>query len=112
MEITIVGVPGIVEGWRAAGDADLEAVTFDGNDDSGIGRLTERDLVLGWIGTVCDVKATLAVAPETLVITPAPREGCDSMGVGRGMVLTFADPVDPAAITVHLEDGILLPEES
>lgn len=112
MEVTIVGEPGIVVAWRAAGDRDLEAIAWNGDADIALGRLSARDLVLGWIGTVCDVKATLTVAPGRLVVTPVPREGCDAMAVGRGMVLTFADPVDPAGITVDLGDRVLLPEES
>jgi len=63
-----------------------------------------------WIGTVCDVKATLTVTPARLVVTPVPRQGCDAMAVGRGMVLTFPAPTDPKAITVALGPMILLPE--
>lgn len=110
MEVTIVGQPGIVVAWRAATDRDLQAITWDGDADIALGRLSDRNLVLGWIGTVCDVKATLTVTPGRLVVTPAPRQGCDAMALGRGMVLTFAAPTDPTAITVELGERILLPE--
>ncbi len=47
---------------------------------------------------------------KSVRFTPVPRQGCDAMAVGRGMVLTFAEPTDPTAITVELGDTILLPE--
>lgn len=111
MDLAIVGESGVLVAWRAATDRELEAATWDGDDDITLDRLTKRNLVLGWIGTVCDVKATLTVAQERLVVSPVPREGCDAMAVGRGVVLTFAMPVDPASIAVVLEETVLLPEK-
>jgi hypothetical protein len=110
MELAIVGVPGVLSGWRAATEADLGAVAW-GEPDITLGGLTERELVLAWGGTVCDVAATLAVAPRRLVVSPAPREGCDAMWLGRGVVLTFAEPVDPASIAVMLDPVPLRPED-
>lgn len=112
MEVTIVGQPGIVVAWRAATDRDLNAIAWDGDADIALGRLSDRDLVLAWIGTVCDVEATLTIAPGRLAITPVPRQGCDAMALGRGMAPTFAEPADPKAITVELGDTVLLPEGS
>lgn len=112
MEVTIVGEPGIVVAWRAASDRDLDAIAWGADTDIALGRLSERDLVLGWIGTVCDVKATLAIGPGRLFVTPMPRQGCDAMAVGRGMVLTFAKPAKPEEISVELAERVLLPEAS
>lgn len=111
MEVTIVGEPGIVVAWRAATERDLREIAW-ADADIALGRLSDRDLVLAWTGTVCDVTATLTVAPGRLVVTPVPRQGCDASAVGRGIVLTFAEPTDPNAITVELGDTILLPEGS
>lgn len=111
MELAIVGEPGVVVAWRAATEQELTAGIWR-DDDVALNRLTDRELVLGWIGTVCDVKATLAVARDRLVVSPVPREGCDAMAVGRGVVLTFATPVEPASVVVVLEPTELLPEES
>ena len=111
MELAIVGEPGVLVAWRAATDRELAAATW-GDDDITLARLTNRELVLGWIGTVCDVKATLTVTQERLVVSPVPREGCDLVAVGRGVVLTFAKPVDPASVAVVLEHTVLLPEGS
>ena len=107
-KLAIVGEPGVLAAWRAATDR-LAAVTW-GDSDITLARLTDRELVLGWIGTVCDVKATLTVAQERLVVSPVPREGCDLVAVGRGVVLTFAKPADPALVAVVLEHTVLLPE--
>ena len=112
MEVMIVGEPGIVVAWRAATERDLEAIASANDLDIALGRLSDRDLVLGWTGTVCDLKATLTVVPGRLVVTPAPRQGCDLVGVGRGIVLKFAEPTDPEAITVELGGRVLLPEGS
>ncbi len=111
MELAIVGESGVLAAWRAATDRELAAVTW-GDNDITLARLTDRELVLGWIGTVCDVKATLTVTQERLVVSPVPREGCDLLAVGRGVVLTFAKPVDPASVAVVLEHTVLLPEGS
>jgi len=109
MEVSIVGEPNVLAAWRAATDRELSAATW-GDADIALAGLGDRKLVLGWIGTVCDVKATLAVSQVRLVVSPVPREGCDLVGVPRGVVLTFAKPVDPATIAVVLEPRVLLPE--
>ena len=111
MEVTIVGQPGIVIAWQAATERELKTVAW-ADADIGLGRLSDRDLVLAWTGTVCDVTATLTIVPGRLVVTPVPRQGCDLVGVGRGLVLTFAEPTDPNTITVELGDTVLLPEGS
>ena len=111
MEVALVGEPGVLEGWRAATERELTAGTWR-DDDVALNRLTGRELVLGWTGTVCDVEATVAVSRDRLVISPVPREGCDAVAVGRGVVLTFARPVVPASVVVVLEPTELLPEES
>jgi hypothetical protein len=52
----------------------------------------------------------LTVAADSLIVRPVPRHGCDLVPVGRGMVMTFADAVDPGAIQVTLMERVLLPE--
>ena len=109
MEVGIVGEPGLLAAWRAATDSELRGLSW-GEEDIKLAALTDSKLALGWIGTVCDVKATLAVSRARLVVSPAPREGCDLVGVPRGVVLTLAEPVDPARIAVVLGPRVLLPE--
>jgi hypothetical protein len=112
MEVAIVGQPGIVVAWRGATDGELDAIRWDESADVGLGQLSDREVVLGWIGTICDLEATLIVGPGSLVVSPQPRPACDAMAVGRGMVLTFAASVDPADIEVRLLDTVLLPASS
>ena len=112
MEVAIVGQRGLVEAWRGATEVELGAVAWDENAGIGLAPVSDRELVLGWIGTVCDVEATLIVAPGSLVVSPAPREGCDAMAVGRGIVLTYETRVDPADVEVRLTETVLLPESS
>ena len=81
---------------------------WDNDNDIDVGVLGKRRLVLGWIGTVCDVRATLAVELDHLTVTPKPRHGCDAMAVARGVVLTYAEPVDPGALEVTQAEQILL----
>ena len=112
MAVTIVGEPGIVVAWRAATERELEAIAWPSDADIVLRPMSGRELILGWIGTVCDVKATLTVAPRRLVVTPAPRQGCDAVGVGRGVVLTYAELPDLNTPTVELGERVLLPESS
>jgi hypothetical protein len=83
MQVAIVGEPGIVTAWRAATDGDLKTIQWDSDADIALGRLSDRELVLGWSRTVCDLEATLTILPSRLVVTPAPRQGRDAMALAE-----------------------------
>jgi hypothetical protein len=55
---------------------------------------------------------TVSIAQEVarIVIEHAPREGCDTMAIGRDLVLRFAHDVDPAAVELQVIQPTLLPE--
>ena len=110
MQVEIIGRPGIVVAWRAATDRERARIAWRSDYTIGLARLDERNLVLGWIGTVCDLEATLTIETGSLVVTPAPRKGCDALGAGRGLVLTYAVSADPRGIDVTLGERVLLPE--
>lgn len=112
MELVVAGQPGIVTAWRPATEGELRRVAWDERGDIGLGVLSDRDLVLGWTGTICDVEATLLIADVFLSVAPEPRPACDAMAVGRGVVLTFREPVNPTKLTVELLPTELLPEGS
>jgi hypothetical protein len=112
MVLTIVGEPGLVTAWRAATEREVERMPWGEDADFGLVRLADRTLLLAWIGTVCDLEATLSVARDRLEVSPAPREACDLVGVPRGVVLTYAEPVDPTSVSVVLDARVLLPEGS
>lgn len=109
MTVAIVGQPGLLSAWRAATARDLTALPGAWDHDIDVGVLGKRRLVLGWIGTVCDVRAILAVELDHLTVMPRPRHGCDAMAIARGVVLTYVEPIDPGAFEVTLTEQILIP---
>jgi hypothetical protein len=109
MDVELLGQPGIVVDWRPATDRELSALDW-GNDQSiVIAPLADDEVVLAWIGTVCDVKPSLLIQEATLYVAPVPRKGCDLVGVPRGLALTYAKGVDPNVVDVRLGDRVLLP---
>ncbi len=110
MTVDIVGTPGVVTSWRAATDAELRAIDVSTDDSIATAGLGDRTVVVGWIGTVCDVQATLTVEIGSLDVAPAPRTGCDLVPVPRGVVLTYAARVDATSIALNLRQPDLLPE--
>ena len=108
MELTIVGDPSVLTGWRAATEGEVAQVDF-GDRDIGVEHLSDHELVLAWIGTICDVDGTLEVGATRLVVSHPPRQGCDAMAIGRGVVLTYAEDI-PLAISIEQLPTVLLPE--
>jgi hypothetical protein len=109
MDVDLLGQPGIVVDWRPATDRELRAVDWGNDARIAVAPLGDDEVVLAWIGTVCDVKASLRIEEGALFVVPAPRKGCDLVGVGRGLVLTYAKGVDHDVVDVRLGDRVLLP---
>lgn len=67
-------------------------------------------VVLVWTGLICDTTARLRIdkALATIEVEGGPVEPCDAMGVGRGVVLRFDGPIDPAAIATSLVPGAVV----
>lgn len=65
---------------------------------------TRAEVAVVWIGTICDQAAEVVVEPDVDAITVhAPASPpCDAMAVGRGVVLTFDQPVDVSVIRLSL----------
>jgi hypothetical protein len=66
------------------------------------------DLLVAWMGG-CDRSARLIVLPDQVFVGPAPRQGCDSLGVGYGVVLSTAVALDPSNILARLAPTVLIP---
>jgi hypothetical protein len=66
-----------------------------------------RTFLVRWWGTPCDASADLVIgrAVQSLAITLGPIPGCAAAAVGRGLVLTFDQDVDPSAIRVSFDPG-------
>jgi hypothetical protein len=55
------------------------------------------------------VSATLSIDATQLVLMDDPHRACDAVGIGKGLVLSFASSVDAAALHVSLVRGAILP---
>jgi hypothetical protein len=79
-------------GGRAIADA----------SDTGAVALDADQLLISWVGTVCERGYSLVVSAEGAVITPRPRPGCD---LGRQLfaVVVRLPGVDPGAFAIDLE---------
>ncbi len=56
---------------------------------------------LGWTGGVCDHHVTVTVdSLDSILIDGGMQPGCDAVGIGRELVLTFREPVDASIIDV------------
>ena len=55
-----------------------------------------RSITVGWIGSGCDERARLDLAPDGLALSLhfPQRAGCDAIGIGFGVELLFAAPID------------------
>jgi hypothetical protein len=93
MTVTLLGDPAEVTAIRAATERELAKAPGYSTNDLAAGALDEQSLVVAWLGTVCDVAASLTVEPASILLVEDPRPGCDAMGVGTGVVVGFAEPV-------------------
>jgi len=57
---------------------------------------------IAWTGGICDSQISVTVAADLKTITfdMGPQPPCDSMGIGRELVLDFSGPVDVPAIVL------------
>jgi hypothetical protein len=57
---------------------------------------------LAWTGSVCDSQITVTVAADlkTIAFDMGPQPLCDSLGVGRQVVLDFSGSIDVGTIEV------------
>ncbi len=67
---------------------------------------------LQWMGSVCDSSMTVTIGESVgrIDIFGGERPGCDAMGIGRELVLTFSKDIDAAATQVTY-DVTILPED-
>lgn len=84
------------------GAVDPSTVSFDGR----FGAYAEPGMPgrvhLEWIGGICDSHITVTVAADLSTITfdMGPQPDCDSIGVGRELVLDFDGSVDVPSIKI------------
>ena len=94
MTVTLLGDRAEVTSIRAATERELSKAPAFGPNDLAALALDQHNLLVVWVGGACDVSATLTVEPALILLAEDPRPGCDAMGVGKGVVIGFTDPVD------------------
>jgi hypothetical protein len=109
MKVVMVGHPGVVRAWRATTETEFEAHAQLAERDIALTAVDRQHSVLAWVGGACDVSATLSIRPTQLVLTEDPHRACDAVGIGKGLVLSFASSGDAAALHVSLVRGAILP---
>jgi hypothetical protein len=108
--VAIVDATGLLESVsEGVPDPGIGGEAFEGlfRDPSGAHRYRLR-----WTTTICDRMMTVSIAREVarIVIESASREGCDTMAIGRDLVLQFTEDVDPADVELQIVEPRLLPE--
>jgi hypothetical protein len=100
VQVAIVDESGRLASVAETGAVDPRTLSFDGR----LGAYAEPGdpgrVHLAWVGGMCDSQITVTVAVDVRSITfdMGPQPDCDSIGVGRQLVLDFTGSVDAAAI--------------
>ncbi|MBA2374489.1 MAG: hypothetical protein H0V74_09875, partial [Chloroflexi bacterium] len=73
-----------------------------GCHDACLVRAMDGSYRLLWTGGVCDARLTVTIEAgvSRIVVDHGVRPGCDSMGIGRELVLDFSVPVDATTVEV------------
>ncbi len=76
--------------------------------DSAVVRLAPGELLLTWVGTVCERGYSIRISvPGVAVITPSPRPGCDLGRVIFAAVLSLPRTIDVASFSIELVRPLL-----
>jgi len=107
--VAVVDESGLLE-WVQEGvpDSAIGGGATDGffRDPSGAHRYRLR-----WTTTICDLQMTVSIGHDVarIIVEHAPRNGCDTMAVGRELVLQFTEDVHPADVELKVIEATLLP---
>jgi hypothetical protein len=97
---------GLLTGARSATASEQRLVELQmGERDVGAAPGTNDDVVLVWIGTICDIGASIILDRSSVQIIEGPRPACDAMAVGRGVILTFSVPTAASALLLEYFPG-------
>ena len=98
---------GLVVAGRPATNAEMNRSDL-GERDIGVRNVADDRLLVIWSATICERSARLIVVPDERFLAPDPRQGCDAMAVGWGLVLTTREPVDASRMTARQGRTVLL----
>jgi hypothetical protein len=93
---------GLLTGARSAtsGEQRLVEAQIDDRQIGAAQGASDHEVVLVWIGTICDTGASILIDGSNVQVIEGPRPACDAMAVGRGVTLEFSAPT--AASTLLL----------
>src|SRR5215207_8885412 len=102
VQVAVLDQSGRLTGATEKGAVDPTTFSFDGRFGAYAEPGTPGRIHLVWIGGICDSRITVTVAAAVRSITfdMGPPVDCDSVGVGRELVLDFDGSVDVPAIAL------------
>ncbi len=97
----------LLTGSRSATVSEQQLVEPEilGLDAGGAQGNSDREVILLWIGTICDRDASVIVDGSLVTIIEGPRPACDAMAVGRGVTLEYAEPTKASSLRVEYFAG-------
>ena len=100
-QVAVVDESGRLSGATEKGAIDPATVPFEGRFGAYAEPGKPGRVHLEWIGGICDKQITVTVAADLKAITfdMGPIVDCDTIGIGRELVLDFSGSVDVGAIT-------------
>jgi hypothetical protein len=102
VRVSVVDQSGRLTAASETGTVDPSTFSFDGR----FGAYAEPGLPgrvhIVWVGGMCDSEITVTIAPDLHAITydMGPQPDCDSLGVGRQLVLDFDGSIEVPAIAI------------
>ncbi|MFL5713452.1 MAG: hypothetical protein ACJ769_02205 [Chloroflexota bacterium] len=102
VRVAVVDQSGRLEKVAEKGAVDPSAMSFEGRFGAYAEPGTQGRVHLSWVGGICDSQITVTVSKDvdSISFDMGPQRDCDSVGVGRQLVLDFAGSVDVPAIDV------------
>jgi hypothetical protein len=99
---------GIIARAATWGERDAGGRAMVGEADTSIVQLSPGDILLTWVGSVCERGYTLVASERAALLMPDPRNGCDLARHLYAVVLTFAAGVDASSYDIELRSPVIL----
>jgi hypothetical protein len=103
VQVVVIDESGRLTRATEEGAVDPSTYSFDGRFGAYAEPGTPGRVHLVWVGGMCDSRITVTVAADLRAIAfdMGPQPDCDSIGVGRELVLDFEGSVDVPAIALR-----------
>jgi hypothetical protein len=100
VRVAVVDQSGRLEKVAEKGAVDPSAMSFEGRFGAYAEPGIQGRVHLSWVGGICDSQITVTVSKDidSIAFDMGPQPDCDSVGVGRQLVLDFAGSVDVPSI--------------